>query len=185
MPQFEVLSRRRVYDGWAKLDELEIRTDAQPSQKRLIVEAGDAAAVVLHNAETDKLLFVRQLRVPLERHGDTNPLEIVAGKVDDRESAADAALREVEEEVGHRLESLEPVREMYPSAGILSEKVSIFYGRISEQTNISGGGGDSTEELEFVELSPSEAFRRLDAGEIRDAKTIIGLMWLRRRLEIA
>ncbi len=186
MPDFEVLSRERVYDGWAKLDELLIRIDAnREPQKRLVVEAGDAAAVLLHDDSADELLFVKQLRVALERHEGTRPLEIVAGKVDQGESPADAALREVEEEVGHRLESLELIAEMYPSVGILSEKVSIFYGMISEGSSMSGGGGDSTEDLEFVRMPTAEAFERLDAGDVKDAKTLIALMWLRRRREIA
>jgi ADP-ribose pyrophosphatase len=184
MLDFQVLSRKRVYDGWAKLDELEIRSGDSPTQKRIIVESGDAAAVLLHNSQKDDLLFVRQVRIPLLRHDDTTPLEIVAGKVDQGESAADAALREVEEEVGHRLQTLQPIAEMYSSAGIMSEKVSIFYGQISDATSISGGGGDETESLEFVHLPTEEALQQLERGEIRDAKTLIALLWLRNRLTL-
>jgi nudix-type nucleoside diphosphatase (YffH/AdpP family) len=185
MPNYEVLSRTRVYDGWAKLDELQVRTENQPSQKRLIVEAGDAAAVLLHNTDTDRLLLVRQLRIPLDRHGETSSLEIVAGKVDEGESAADAALREVEEEVGHRVQRLEKVAEMYPSAGILSEKVTIYYATITSETSVSGGGGDESEDIEIVEMPPEQAFQMLDRGEWKDAKTLIALMWLRRKLQMA
>ncbi len=183
MSHFEVVSRQRFYEGWAKLDELEIRTANHPSQKRIVVESGDAVGVLLHDRKAETLLFVRQLRIPLERHGEANLMEIVAGKVDEGESAADAALREVEEEVGHRLESLKLLYEMYGSPGILSEKLSIYYGQISTETCISDGGGDDSEDLEFVELAETEAFRQLDAGEIRDAKTIIALQWLRSRLD--
>ena len=163
---------------------MEIRTKGKSAQKRLVVEAGDAAAVLLHNLQTDRLLFVRQLRVPLIRHDEADSLEIVAGKVDQGESAADAAMREAEEEVGHRLESLQPIAHVYASPGILSEKISLFYGKISEQTTISGGGGDETEELEFVEFSTEEAFRMLDEGKIRDGKTVVALLWLRNRLTL-
>jgi ADP-ribose pyrophosphatase len=182
MSDFKVLSRTRLVDGWAKLDELEVRIGSGKPQKRFVVEAGDAAAVLLHDRVAKTVLLVRQLRIPLQRHGEVTPLEIVAGKVDEGESDAEAARREVEEEVGHRLETLEPIGHVYPSPGILSEKISLFYGEISPSTAISGGGGDETEELEFVEISESEVFDMLDRAVLHDAKTVIALQWLRNRL---
>ena len=46
------------------------------------------------------------------------------------------------------------------------------------------GGGLATEneDIQLVEISTGEAFRQLDRGEIQDAKTIVGLMWLRFRI---
>src|SRR5687768_16849120 len=150
MPEFEILSRHRCYDGWAKLDEAEVRHrfdgDWSAPSKRLIIECGDAAAVLLYDEEKDSYLFVRQLRVALGRHGHAFPIELVAGKVDEGETAEQAARREVEEEVGHCVGDLRHLCDIFPSPGVLSEKVSIFSGTIGAGTRIEGWEPDESED---------------------------------------
>ena len=46
-----------------------------------------------------------------------------------------------------------------------------------------GGGLDAeNEDIKLIEISTGAAFGQLERGEIQDAKTIVGLMWLRTRL---
>ncbi len=48
-----------------------------------------------------------------------------------------------------------------------------------------GLGPDEDEALELVRLPWQEAVAAVERGEIRDAKSLVGLLWLARRLEAA
>ena len=180
MRETRVESVRRVYEGFFSVDEATVTyqkpdgTWSKPS-KRLSAERGDAAAVLIHDIEKDTLLFVRQYRYPMERHGEPWLMEIVAGSIDKGETSEEAARREAEEEVGIKPERLEKIAEMYPSPGGLSEKVSIFY---AEGRHTGGGGGLDGEDVELVELPREEALAMVRRGEIRDGKSLIALQWL-------
>ena len=171
---------KRVFDGYFKVDEATFAyekpdgTWSEPA-KRLSVERGDAAAVLIDDEAKDVLILVRQFRYPTLRHGEPFLLEIVAGAIDPGEDAEKAARREAEEEVGMTLSGLEKIAEMYGSPGGLSEKVSIFYAR---GTRTGEGGGLEGEDVETVEMTRSEAFGALERGEIHDGKTLIALQWL-------
>lgn len=180
MRQTRVDDRRRVFDGFFKVDEATVAYEkpdgswSEPS-KRLSVERGDAAAVLVHDTERDVLTFVRQFRYPTLRHGEPWLLEIVAGMVDPGETAQEAARREVEEEIGVRVESLERIAEFYGSPGGMSEKVSVFYAQARYE---GGGGGLEGEDLEVVEMPVVEALEGLENGDFHDGKTLVALLWL-------
>ena len=59
-----------------------------------------------------------------------------------------------------------------------------FYAEIEEADREHEGGGlpQEGEDIEVVELTLDQAWRALESGEIADAKTIVGLQWLSRRL---
>jgi GDP-mannose pyrophosphatase NudK len=182
MPFMEVLSSTRVYDGWSKLDELEVRLPDGKSQRRIVFDSGDSAAVLLHNVDAEELIFVKQTRLAARQRGVEDLIEIVAGRVDEGESPGDAAVRESEEEVGLRLEGLQQLAEVFPSPGACAERITIFYGKVGHSSAVSSGGGvDAGEDIEYVRLPVKEAFDMLDKGEIVDAKTLIALQWLRLR----
>lgn len=172
----------RVYNGFFGVDEATVAyekadgTWSEPT-KRLSVERGDSAAVLVFDTERDTVILVRQFRYPTLRHGEPWLLEIVAGKIDEGETAEAAARREAEEEIGMRLDALEEVAEIYGSPGGLSEKLSIFCAR---GTRVGRGGGleDEGEDVETVELPVQEALAMAHRGEIRDAKTLVALQWL-------
>lgn len=176
-------SVRPVYEGFFRVDEARVAYKKSNGQwsgptTRLSVERGDSVAVLIHDAEKDTLLFVRQFRYPTLRHGEPWLLEIVAGAVDGGETVEEAARREVEEEVGLRLEKLEKIADMYPSPGGLSEKITVFYAKGRYE---GGGGGLEGEDVEPVELSAGEALELLDRGDLRDGKTLVALQWFARR----
>lgn len=180
MRETRVESVRRVYEGFFSVDEATVTYEKQDGSwskpsKRLSVERGDSAAVLIHNVEKDTLVFVRQYRYPTDRHGEPWLLEIVAGSIDEGETAEQAARREAEEEVGIKPDRLEKVAEMYPSPGGMSEKISIFY---AEGRPTGGGGGLEGEDVELVEIPREEAIAMVRRGEIRDGKSLVALLWL-------
>jgi 8-oxo-dGTP pyrophosphatase MutT (NUDIX family) len=105
-------------------------------------------------------------------------LEIPAGTLDvEGESELECAQRELAEEAELRAEEWQVLHVVYPSPGFLTEKVTIF-----AATGLSPAGGDQDddEEIEVVRLPLAEIEEALP--EIRDATTVIALMWLKERL---
>ncbi|HWZ18719.1 MAG TPA: hypothetical protein VNW73_07975 [Ktedonobacteraceae bacterium] len=62
----------------------------------------------------------------------------------------------------------------------------LYYTEVGNTDKIAAGGGQASEgeDIHITEVVLPELWRSLDAGEIMDANTIIGVMWLRRKLEM-
>jgi ADP-ribose pyrophosphatase len=140
---------------------------------REIVRHGGAVGIIAHDDE--RVWLVRQPREAVE---EAALLEIPAGRLDvDGESPLVAAQRELAEEVGLGADSWEPVFTVYTSAGFTDERVHLFHA-----TRLHEASGESGED-ERIEIVPWPLERLDDAiADCRDAKTLIGLLWLARRL---
>lgn len=169
----EAKLRHRLLDG-----------SMSPEITRIACEQGRAAAVVAHDPVADAVLLVRQFRFPaLARRSaaDSWLLEIPAGLEDDDETLEDVARREVLEETGYRLDgALERVCTVFPSPGLSSEELHLFYATFSagDRPERGGGADGEHEDIEVLVLPVTEAFDRLRRGEIADAKTVLGLQHL-------
>lgn len=102
-----VRDKRRLFDGFFKLDELAIshrRYDGSMSreQRVLVFERGDSVAAVILNRDTGKLVLVEQFRAAtLGKAGsDGRIIEAVAGTVAEGETPEVTIVREVLEETG-------------------------------------------------------------------------------------
>lgn len=178
MRKVEVVGRRRLFDGFSSVDEIAYRVEGQDDVvKRQSVERGDAVGVLVREQESGDFLLVRQIRPPLIEHGDEWMVEIVAGVVDDGEKPEESARREIEEEIGYRVDDLRFLTEMYGSPGGLSEKVTIYFAEVSKEQKVGEGGGvDDHEDVELVRMSSDEARSALREGRLKDAKTQIALL---------
>lgn len=189
MKRVEVLSQRRLVDAFFKLDEAELRheqTDGSMSapMRRLNLERGDGVAALVYHPQRSKLVFVRQFRYPAYLHNGPGWLvELPAGMVDRDEDPSETMRREIAEETGYGLRHIEHIAQFYLSPGGSSERIFLYYAEIDPQQPRGDGGGLAAEQedIESVELSLSEAWQMLDAGEFSDAKTIIALQWMRAR----
>ena len=92
--------------------------------------------------------------------------------------------REILEETGYRAGALEQVAEFFLSPGGSSERLHLFCASIDLNHRERDGGGleEEGEDIEIVELGFDEALALQEDGHVTDAKTLIALMWLRRRL---
>ncbi len=101
------------------------------------------AAVILaidEDAEGRHVILVDQFRVPLGRRCIELPAGLVGdGAVD--EDAADAAMRELEEETGYGAGRMESLGEFYSSPGMVSESFTLFRAHDLQRTG-NGGGVD-------------------------------------------
>jgi len=141
--------------------------------EREVVEHPGSVAVLAHDEE-----FAYLVGQPREAVEEDRLLEIPAGTLDhEGESELECAKRELAEEAELRAEEWSVLHVVYPSPGFLTEKVTIF-----AATDLSPAGGeqDDDEEIEIVRLPLAEIEEALP--EVRDATTVIALLYLLQRL---
>ena len=187
MPKKVIIEGKNlILDDFFKVEEAHLsfeRFDGSmsPVVRRLNFERGDSVAAVLHHKEKDTVILISQFRYPTYKKGPGWLTETVAGMIDAGEAPEDAVRREIFEETGYRVEKLQHISNFYLSPGGSSERILLYYAEISGAGPAGKGGGLAAEDedIQPIEISTSEAFGQLDRGEIQDAKTIVGLMWLR------
>lgn len=137
-------------------------------------------AAIVRRTDDGRILLTRQFRYPTYENGPGWVVEAAAGVVEPGEDPADTMRRELGEEIGFEPQHLEPIANFYVSPGGSSERVFLFYAEVSEADRVGNGGGlaDEGEDIEIVEFTLDELTERLHAGDIIDAKTLIGIQWL-------
>jgi 8-oxo-dGTP pyrophosphatase MutT (NUDIX family) len=171
---FEALGGETVYHGRIVDVRVERFRHADGGEvTREIVRHRGAVAIVAYDAE-----HVWLVRQPREAVDEPALLEIPAGRLDkDGEQPLQAAQRELAEEIGRGARSWEPIVVYYTGAGFTDERVHLFCA-----SDLYEAHADSGEE-ERIEIVPWPLDDLQAAiGECRDAKTLIGLLWLARRL---
>lgn len=152
--------------------------------RRLVFERGDSTSVLIYNLDTQKIILTNQFRYPTYEKGHGWIDEIVAGTIDPGESPEETTRRELVEESGLNVSALEHICTFYPSPGGSSEQIYLYYAEVSgESAKYSKRGGliNHGEDITSFEISLDEALDKIKTGEIRDAKTIIGIYWLENR----
>jgi ADP-ribose pyrophosphatase len=171
---FTALGGETVYSGRIVDVRIERFRHADGEEvSREVVHHHGAAAIVAYDEQ--QVWLVRQ---PREAVGEPALLEIPAGRLDvEGELPLQAAQRELAEEIGQGARTWEPIVSYYSGAGITDELVHLF---AASDLHESHAQSDENERIELVPWP----LARLDAAiaECRDAKTLIGLFWLARRL---
>ncbi|MHB8536368.1 MAG: NUDIX hydrolase [Sulfuricaulis sp.] len=106
--------------------------------------------------------------------------ELPAGKLDPGEAPSVTAARELEEEAGLRATHWESLGEIISSPGVFTEVVHLFLAR---DLSIVPANAETHEVFEVHWVPFEEALTRAVAGELKDAKTLVGLFRTRHRLE--
>jgi ADP-ribose pyrophosphatase len=97
------------------------------------------------------------------------------------ESPEHAARRELEEEAGYRASSWRRLASFWSAPGFTSELMHVYLA-----TGMEPAGGpdrrqpEPDEHLRVAWLPFPEALEAVERGEIRDAKSIVGLLWVAR-----
>jgi ADP-ribose pyrophosphatase len=129
-PPFPVASTARVYDSpWCALDRDVIELENGEQGEYHIFRLPDAVAVVPITTDGD-IIMVWQHRHP---HGKTH-WEIPAGRTEPGETPRESALRELEEETGHRAGKLIALPSFYPVNGISDHKAHVYLALDCEPT---------------------------------------------------
>jgi ADP-ribose pyrophosphatase len=125
---------------------------------------------VLPVFDDGKILIIRQYRYATRQF----MWELVAGHREPDEDFRPGAARELKEETGYTARRYRKLLEIYPSPGLLSERMVIF---LAEGLTKGEARPEDDEKIETRILTPSEAERWIRSGKIRDAKTIAGLLY--------
>ena len=167
-----LLERRRIFEG--RLVTLDVDRIIEPSgmevEREVLRHPG--ASVLLPVTEDRKVVLVRQYRYAAGEF----LLEVPAGTIDPGERPEETARRELVEETGYYPNRLEKLTEFFPSPGVLEELMHLF---VATELERREGSLDDDESLEPVELSWEEALSLEIGKDVRDAKTIIALSYLR------
>jgi ADP-ribose pyrophosphatase len=144
----------------------QVDRNGRPHRYEVIRHPG--AAAIVPWLDDGRVLLIQQPRPAVGRR----LLEIPAGTLDPREDAATCAARELEEETGFRATRWRRLASFWPSPGILDERMWVF-----EARGLTPGttNPDADEDITNVPLDPEDVAGLVAAGEIADAKTLIGL----------
>ncbi len=100
--------------------------------------------------------------------------EIPAGTLEPGEDIEAAAVRELAEETGYQAGRWRKLLEFYPSPGILSERTHLF---VASDLTAGTMRPEIDEQLEPQVVAWSQALAWTRDGTIRDAKTLLALLW--------
>lgn len=167
----ETISSQPVFQG--KL--LHVRSDrillpdGAHATREFIVHPG--AVMVVPILDDGRLVMERQWRYPLGQV----MLEFPAGKLEAGEPTLQCAQRELLEETGYRAREWALAGALHNAIAYSNERIEIWFARGLT------AGDRRLDEGEFLDLqlcSVDELDRRCAAGEVTDAKTLVGLQWL-------
>ena len=159
------------------------RSDGSRATREFAGHPG-AVAIVALDAE-GRVALVRQWRLA----ADDALLEIPAGGLDlaadgSKEEPEHAARRELEEETGVRAGSWRKLGEFYSAPGFTDELMHLYVATDLAAASADGRLGPDEDERLILEWRPwQDAVKAAEQGEIRDAKSIVGLFWLARVID--
>jgi len=131
------------------------------------------ACVIVPLLDDGRVCLIRNWRIAA---GQTL-IELPAGTLEPPEPPHITAERELIEETGYRAAKIEFLHAFFLSPGILDEKMHLYVaaGLTAGETALEEG-----EEIENLLMPWDEAVAMIFRGEIQDAKTIVGLLWVDR-----
>ena len=162
------ISSTTLYKGIlnVKLDEVKLVNGHTSS--RLYFDHQGASGVL--PIDGDYVYLVQQYRYPVRKV----TLEIPAGKREKTQTYLQCARAELKQEAGLTAKKIKEVMMFNPSNAFSNEELHLFLA-----TGLSRGK-DCPDEDEFINLTRlklSDAYKMVETGEIRDAKTVIILQW--------
>lgn len=171
-----VVGTRLVHRGRylsLRVDTIE-RADGSRSEREIVGHPGAVAVVAVDGQ--DRIALVRQFRLAaggslLEIPAGT--LDVVDGRTEDPDAAA---RRELEEETGLRARNWRRLGAFWTAPGFATERMHLY---LATDLEVAGDrlGPDSDERLELVWLPYAELLGAALAGEIADAKSLVGVFW--------
>ena len=143
--------------------------DGSETRREYIVHPGAVMIVALLG--DDRVVVERQWRYPMGRA----MLEFPAGKLEPGEPVLDCAVRELIEETGYRAAEWARAGILHNAIGYSDEGIEIWFAR---GLSLGERRLDAGEFLDVFEASVDALEDAARRGEVTDAKTLIGLLWL-------
>jgi len=169
--KMKIISSKQVLENKLFCVVDEVATDPSGFEIHRFIIRHPGSAVMMPVDDRDRVLLVRQFRLPAQR----DLWELPAGRLDPGETPLQAAKRELREETGLTAKKWVKLVSFWPSPGYVDEKMTLFLARDLKQ------GPQHTMEDERIEMrwfSKKEMDELIRAGKIHDGKTIIGFfLW--------
>ena len=143
--------------------------DGSKAEREYIVHPG--AVMVVPLLDDDRVVVERQWRYPMQRA----MLEFPAGKLDPGESVLACAVRELAEETGYRAAEWARAGILHNAISYSTEGIEVWFARGLE---VGERRLDVGEFLDVFSVPIDELGAATRRGEITDAKTLVGLLWL-------
>jgi len=143
--------------------------DGSAAQREYIIHPG--AVMVVPLLDNGRLVIERQWRYPLARA----MVEFPAGKIDAGEPPLTCGIRELREETGYRAAEWARAGILHNAIAYSNEGIEIWFAR---GLTLGERHLDAGEFLDVGSASLEELNAMACAGELTDAKTLIGMLWL-------
>ena len=182
----KILKTEVLSDNWYTLRkvtyEYSKKDGSTLTQSREAYDRGNGATILLYNQEFGTVILTRQFRLPTFVNGNETGMmiEACAGLLD-KDNAEDCIKRETEEETGYKVKDVKKIFEAYMSPGSVTEILHFFIAEYSKAMKVNEGGGVEHEEenIEVLEMTFDQAMQMIATGEIKDAKTIMLLQYIK------
>ena len=151
------------------------RSNAAPSlskENMTTPSLPDAVVIIPFNVESEKLILIREFRIPLRGYQYGFP----AGLMDRGEVVEETARRELKEETGLELTKILKISPpIYSSSGMTDESVSLVYAHCSGAPTTKYN--EDSEDITVLMLSREEATKLIEEPNLKfDVKTWIILL---------
>lgn len=183
-----IRGRTSLYEGFLRVYRYEFAVEKyQGGIRRLsweVMERGNAVAVLGHDPTRDEIVLANEFRPGALIAGEYPYRDnLVAGAIEDGETALGAAVREMREEAGLVLSQPVLIHSgAYVSSGGTSEKISLVYGTVDTSTAGGVHGNAAEDEDILTVVMPAKVFvERVRAGDINDLKTLVAGYWFAER----
>ena len=130
------------------------------------------AVVILPLLDDGRLCLLRNYRVAVQQ----TLIELPAGTLEPDEDPADTARRELAEETGYRAGHIEHLLTFLMSPGILDERMHLY---LAKDLRPGPTALEAGEDIQPLLCTWDEAMEMVRRADIRDAKTLVGLLYYR------
>ncbi|MBA4109461.1 MAG: ADP-ribose pyrophosphatase [Leptothrix sp. (in: Bacteria)] len=168
----ETIESKQVYQGHF----IDLRRDrvrlpnGREAGREYVVHPG--AVMIVAMLPDGGLVMERQYRYPVRQ----TMIEFPAGKLDAGEGGLSCAQRELWEETGYRAKRWAKAGIMHPVIGYATEIIEIWF---ADDLTLGERHLDDGEFLDVFTATADELDLWMQQGLLTDAKTIVGMMWLK------
>ncbi|MBV8817862.1 MAG: NUDIX hydrolase [Acidobacteriaceae bacterium] len=181
----ELFGPTRVGSGYRDYDRYSVRlgdgTETSAVFERDVMSCGRVVGVLAVDPQRTEVVLTRQFRLGAYlATGESQTLEIVAGRVDPGEAAEAAARRECLEEIGVEAKRIVPLMGLSPAPAWSDEYMTLFLANVDAQkAPLHAGNLREQEAIAVARYTIADAIGLLAEGAVHSAPTVIALQWLR------
>jgi ADP-ribose pyrophosphatase len=143
--------------------------DGHHATREYVIHPG--AVMIVAQLDDGRVVLERQYRYPVK----SVMLELPAGKLDPGEASLACAQRELLEETGYTARQWARAGVLHPVISYSTEFIDIWFAR---ELTLGERKLDSGEFLDVFTATPAELLHWCSTGEVTDAKTLTGVLWL-------